>query len=390
MKIRTLFSVVAVSFAAFTVTVCPQTALAQTRVAPLSPIWSGASTTQANTNKSRGLAFRSVVLGGAANLVESNVVASTIGGGRSNAIEAFSSNAVIGGGFQNVIVTSNVNLDLGDAGGCGTVGGGAHNRAIGAQATVGGGGYNAALHYATTVAGGAVNRAEAYGATVGGGVGNFATGDYSTVPGGHNGRAVHRGSFVWSGVGNDGALEPASPGAQTHSTNPNSFTVRAPGGVRFITTMVDSLSVSNGTPAEYGAPGLTNGVYLAPNSGAWASLSDSNAKTGIKPIDARKILSKLVSMPVTEWKYKVDPNRRYIGPMAQDFHTAFGLGSDDKSITTLDSDGVMYAAIQGLVEELRDRDVKIGELEAKSAEIDALKAKMEAMEERFNSLTPAP
>jgi FtsZ-binding cell division protein ZapB len=57
----------------------------------------------------------------------------------------------------------------------------------------------------------------------------------------------------------------------------------------------------------------------------------------------------------------------------------------------------MYAAIQGLVEELKDRDAqhtkdlsdrdaKIGELEASSAE---LKAKMEAMEERINSLPPA-
>jgi hypothetical protein len=31
--------------------------------------------------------------------------------------------------------------------------------------------------------------------------------------------------------------------------------------------------------------------------------------------------------------------------MAQDFHPAFGLGSDDKSISTLDSDGVMCAAL---------------------------------------------
>ncbi|MBJ7392236.1 MAG: hypothetical protein JHC85_11755, partial [Chthoniobacterales bacterium] len=51
-----------------------------------------------------------------------------------------------------------------------------------------------------------------------------------------------------------------------------------------------------------------------------------------------------------------------------------------KGISTLDSDGVMYAAIQGLVEELKDRDAKIGELEAK----------LGALEERLNSLPPAP
>jgi hypothetical protein len=153
--------------------------------------------------------------------------------------------------------------------------------------------------------------------------------------------------------------------------------------VRFITTDIDSTVVSP-------VPGGLNGVFLAPNSGAWASLSDSNAKTKVTAVDPRRILSKLAAMPVTQWEYKSDPDRRrYIGPMAQDFHAAFGLGYDDKSISTLDSDGVMYAAIQGLVAELKDRDAKIGELEAKSAEIDALKAKMEAMEECLNSLPPA-
>ncbi len=76
--------------------------------------------------------------------------------------------------------------------------------------------------------------------------------------------------------------------------------------------------------------------------------------------------------------------------MAQDFHAAFALGSDDKTISTLDSDGVMYAAIQGLVEELKDRDKAIEELKARSAEVDTLKAKLEAVEQRLNSLPPAP
>jgi len=76
--------------------------------------------------------------------------------------------------------------------------------------------------------------------------------------------------------------------------------------------------------------------------------------------------------------------------MAQDFHAVFGLGDDDKGISTLDSDGVMYAAIQGLVEELKERDEEIAELKAKSAEVDSLKKKLEMVEERLNSLPPAP
>ncbi|MFM8459148.1 MAG: tail fiber domain-containing protein, partial [Chthoniobacterales bacterium] len=168
------------------------------------------------------------------------------------------------------------------------------------------------------------------------------------------------GSFVWSGDSSE----------DTRSFGDNTFTVRAEGGVRFYT--------ANGT-------GI--GAFLGPG-GSWQVASDSNLKTKVTAVDPRVILSKVAAMPVMEWEYKALPNRRYIGPMAQDFHAIFGLGYDDKSISTLDSDGVMYAAIQGLVEELRDRDKEIAELKTKSAEVDDMKAKLESVEERLNSLLP--
>ena len=37
-----------------------------------------------------------------------------------------------------------------------------------------------------------------------------------------------------------------------------------------------------------------------------------------------------------------------MGPTAQDFYEAFGLGTDDKRIVSVDADGVSFAAIQGL------------------------------------------
>ena len=42
-----------------------------------------------------------------------------------------------------------------------------------------------------------------------------------------------------------------------------------------------------------------------------------------------------------------------IGPMAQDFYKAFGLGLDNKHITTIDEGGVALAAIQGLYRQNR-------------------------------------
>ena len=72
------------------------------------------------------------------------------------------------------------------------------------------------------------------------------------------------------------------------------------------------------------------------------------------------------------------------------------MGKDDKTISMVDSDGVMYAAIQGLVEELKerdqqmaDRDAKISELEAKRAEIDQLKNEVRAIREQMSQLPPA-
>ena len=217
-----------------------------------------------------------------------------------------------------------------------------------------------------------------------GGQNNSAEGGISFAAG-RNAKATNNNAFVWGGCNLSTVV--------TASTNEESFTVRAPGGVRFISTLADSTTVTEGLP---GIPGLTNGVYLAPNSGTWASLSDSNAKTKVTAIKPRDILAKVAAMPVTEWQYKVDPNRRYIGPMAQDFHSTFGLGADDKTISTLDSDGVMYAAIQGLVEELKERDEAIEELEAWSreqgvrsqTEIDELKAELRALREEVRSNLP--
>ena len=53
------------------------------------------------------------------------------------------------------------------------------------------------------------------------------------------------------------------------------------------------------------------------------------------------------------WSYKARPGNKHIGPMAQDFHAAFGLnGSDDTHIATVDESGVALAAIQGLNEKV--------------------------------------
>ena len=83
------------------------------------------------------------------------------------------------------------------------------------------------------------------------------------------------------------------------------------------------------------------------------------------------------------WNYKWEPDDAtpHLGPMAQDFKGAFYPGRDDKSISTLEFDGVELAAIQGLNQkiekqktELNSRDARIGALEKEILELkDAVK-----------------
>lgn len=95
----------------------------------------------------------------------------------------------------------------------------------------------------------------------------------------------------------------------------------------------------------------TAGVKLAAAGGSWINLSDRNAKHDITPIDADDVLAKIAAMPVSTWRYTSQENSLHMGPMAQDFHAAFGLGTDEKGITTIDGIGVALAAAQGLARE---------------------------------------
>jgi hypothetical protein len=68
-----------------------------------------------------------------------------------------------------------------------------------------------------------------------------------------------------------------------------------------------------------------------------------------------------------------DADTKHIGPMAQDFHAAFGLnGSDDKHISTVDEGGVALAAIQGLNQKLAEKDAQIQNLEKKLDDLQAM------------------
>jgi hypothetical protein len=343
----------------------------------------------------------SVIGGGIGNIASSDEA--TVGGGEQNT--ASGQGSFVGGGIYN---------NVGGGGIFAVVSGGYQNHANGPQATVGGGSYNIAGPQNSTVAGGYGNQASGSGSFVGGGgfdgsgfSGNTASGGASTVAGGFGNQAANTYATVGGGLQNSatgfGAVVmggsaniaegrfsfaggqnavAASDGtfvwadSNTNVFNPlilsgpqgfaNSFNVRSTAGF-YIATGVNS------TDGQ-----ITSGVYVAAGGSGWNTLSDRNAKTHFSGLDATDVLRRLLSVPVLSWNYKSqDASVRHIGPMAQDFNAAFGVGEPDKAgerkyINSLDEEGVALAAIQGLNQKLEEKDAEIQELKQRFAVLEKI------------------
>ncbi len=143
----------------------------------------------------------------------------------------------------------------------------------------------------------------------------------------------------------------------------------------------------------------TQEFAIAPNgdvlvSGAVVHSSSRTKKEGFQLLDPEGILAKVETLPITEWSYKVDHSAiRHVGPMAEDFYAAFGLGEDDKHIAINDSAGVALAAIQGLDRLVEKKDAEIqdlyGKVAAKDAQLADLQHRLEALERQMKSIEEA-
>ena len=167
-----------------------------------------------------------------------------------------------------------------------------------------------------------------------------------------------RGSFVFAD--NTGT-------ASTLTGGTNQFVVRAAGGALF-----------------YSNSAMTLGVQLAANGTQWSSLSDVRAKHAFRDLDHDDLLARIAAMPVTEWSYKAqDAAIRHIGPTAQDFHAAFGLGEDPLRIGTLDADGVALAGVKGVEARTRHLSERLATLETENAglrtELDGARARVASL-----------
>jgi hypothetical protein len=363
--------------------------------------------------------------GGVGNIVHASV--GVIAGGERGFIATNGFNAAIGGGAAN-------SIESGDS----TISGGRNNRirTNALRATISGGINHTIQTNASysTIAGGSANtiQTNASYSTIGGGSANAIQPNafYATVPGGRlnsaadaafaagtRAKAIHTGAFVWGDYTE----------ADFASTAPNQFLVRAAGGVGIGTAspgaaldvrttsgtgnairfgyytggegnliagpsrvgiatgdMVERISIPQSTGnVGLGTLSPSQKLHVIGNilaSGSITPNSDVNAKTDFAPVNVAEILERVATLSLHQWRFKDEPDGvKHIGPMAQDFRAAFGLGEIPTAIATVDADGVALAAIQGLNQKLDQKSAEITELKQSISELKELVGKLTRM-----------
>ena len=119
--------------------------------------------------------------------------------------------------------------------------------------------------------------------------------------------------------------------------------------------------------------------------GTLSENSDVNSKENIKQVEGEEMLARLAKLPVAKWNYKNDATKSsHVGPMAQDFHAAFRLGSDNRHIAPRDLAGVAVVGVKELHKQNLEQTKMIQKRDAELAE---LKKRLAILEQIVNRLT---
>jgi hypothetical protein len=293
----------------------------------------------------------------------------TVGGGLGNAA-----------GFDDTVAGGNANAA---SGGYSTVAGGSNNTAGGLFSIVAGGTSNAASGGTSTVAGGSNNTASGPYSIVAGGYFNTASGSYSFAVG-KNATADQDDCFVFANWSTQPGSNYSCQGYKNiakfgldHGFSVDYGAAQADGGgTRYV--YIGDLNAGN-TIAVWNGAVLTDG-------GAWTNNSDRALKADFTAVDAQAVLAKVAQLPIEEWSYRAEDGQRHLGPVAQDFYAAFGLGADDKHITTVDEGGVALAAIKGLNAKVEEQQREIAELREQVQYTKSLAADLVALKEALAEL----
>jgi hypothetical protein len=287
-----------------------------------------------------------------------------------SASTAMGNNTTASGGFATT---------MGD----GTAASGNSSTAMGTNTSAIGGnsvamGYNTTASGAQSFAMGFNSVATASGSTAMGSNTN-ASGISSTAMGNHTTASGNATSAMGSYVSTNNqegcfVIGDISTTTVMNSPAPNNFRARFANGYRLYTS------------ADY-----TTSCSLGAGDNAWTTGSDVRTKENFAEVNGEDFLKKIAGFHLTSWNYKrQDPKTfRHYGPMAQDFHAAFGKDEygtigNDTSINSADFAGVSFIAIQALEKRTAEYRKEVAELKTENIalrtlllqlrkEVDALK-----------------
>ena len=212
---------------------------------------------------------------------------------------------------------------------------------------------------------------------------NTASGAASVALGYHAHTNARQGSFVFSDRSSVDTLR----AGVNHSAN-----WRVSGGFRIFTSSnlstgvtIQSGSVVSNWGQSNAVISTSTGAYLS-TAGFWTDVSDVRRKHLFADISGEDVLARLRRLPIRTWSYRVEPDHvRHLGPTSQDFHAAFGLGSDSTTIAPIDEGGVALAAAQALDTRVRGQQARIDTLERENAK---LRTRLEAIERMLRERKP--
>ncbi|WP_192822058.1 tail fiber domain-containing protein [Rufibacter sp. LB8] len=197
-----------------------------------------------------------------------------------------------------------------------------------------------------------------------------ASGDYSTALGYRVSTNGYAGSFI---IGDQSTTFEATSEAS------NQMKMRFANGYKLYTNSA-----------------ATVGAVLTANGNAWSTISDVNRKENFAPVNGEAFLQKIARFNLTSWNYKGQDSKtlRHYGPMAQDFHAAFGTDSfgtigNDTTINQADFDCINLIAIQALEKRTAELQRENSLLKKQLSELAQDKPKTAAALKKENKLMKA-
>lgn len=194
-----------------------------------------------------------------------------------------------------------------------------------------------------------------------------ANNDYAVALGYRASNNTHTGTMV---MGDESTTDSVRNQAD------NEFRIRYNGGIRLRV----STAANGNTPGAGGNVGCDLTVAVP----SWTCASSRTLKENYLDVDGEEVLWRLRSLPVTTWSMiGADPHVRHLGPVAEDFYRAFGLGLGETAIGLGDIDGVNIAAAKAL--EARTTRLQT-QLDERTAQVTSLQTQLEAANRRLEEM----